>query len=123
MQQYIVLRSIALHKFTSMNEDFLKKWDTQLKKGILPLLVLHILAPEPRYGYDLIQRLKSDSGIEITESTMYPLLVRLHEEGLLTHRWVEQASGIPRKYYELTPAGRDALAKMTSSLTQIARLF
>jgi PadR family transcriptional regulator, regulatory protein PadR len=102
-----------------MNQEFQKNWDTQLKKGLLPFFVLQTLEQHEYYGYELIQTLKEQHGLETTESTMYPLLVRMMKEGLLVHKWVEQPSGIPRKYYSLTDDGKNNLAAMRSSLNQL----
>ena len=95
-----------------MKEEFLKNWDTQLKKGVLPLYVLQILQEKECYGYELIQELKLSKQMEVTDGTIYPLLIRLMKENLLTHKWVEQTSGIPRKYYKLTQEGIESLKEM-----------
>jgi PadR family transcriptional regulator, regulatory protein PadR len=103
----------------TMNQEFQKNWDTQLKKGLLPFFVLHTLEQQEYYGYELIQTLKEQHGLETTESTMYPLLVRMMKEGLLVHNWVEQTSGIPRKYYHLTDEGKSNLTAMRSTILQL----
>lgn len=95
-----------------MKQDFLKNWDTQMKKGLLPLFVLQLLLDKECYGYEIIQELKSSFGIDVNEGTIYPLLIRLMKEGLLVHKWVEQASGIPRKYYSLSQEGKEVYAEM-----------
>jgi len=102
-----------------MKNDFLKNWDTQLKKGLLPLFVLQVIQTKDRYGYELIEELKATAGFDVTESTIYPLLVRLMNEGLLTAKWVEQVSGIPRKYYALTKEGAKKFKEMKQSMKQI----
>ncbi|MCC6371468.1 MAG: PadR family transcriptional regulator [Bacteroidia bacterium] len=99
-----------------MKEDFLKNWDTQLKKGLLPLFVLQALRNKECYGYELIQELKSAAGIDISEGTIYPLLIRLMKEELLHYKWVEQPSGIPRKYYSISQEGKKCLTEMKKSL-------
>lgn len=95
-----------------MKNEFLKNWDTQLKKGLLPLFVLQALKSKERYGYELIQELKSSVDIEVAEGTIYPLLIRLMKEGLLHSKWVEQPSGIPRKYYSISAEGKKTLSEM-----------
>lgn len=95
-----------------MKNEFLKNWDTQMKKGLLPLFVLQSLISKERYGYDLIQELKASFGIDVTEGTIYPLLIRLMKENLLDHKWVEQPSGIPRKYYNISDEGKKAYKAM-----------
>jgi PadR family transcriptional regulator PadR len=95
-----------------MKNEFLRNWDTQMKKGLLPFFALYIIEQKECYGYELIESLKQTAGFDITESTMYPLLARLQKEGLLQAKWVEQAAGIPRKYYTLTVEGRERLSEM-----------
>lgn len=102
-----------------MNSDFLKNWDTQLKKGLLPLCVLQVLSKKECYGYELIQELKAIYNIDITESTMYPMLTRLLNEGLLSSKWVEQSSGIPRKYYTLSVIGKKNLKEMIKNIEAV----
>lgn len=97
-----------------MNEDFIIRWKSQVKKGVLSLVVLKIISRGEFYGYELIEEIRRLTEIEIAEGTLYPLLIRLKEEGLVTSRWVEQDSGIPRKYYTLTPEGTSKLAEMNS---------
>ncbi|AFK01919.1 transcriptional regulator, PadR-like family [Emticicia oligotrophica DSM 17448] len=102
-----------------MKNEFLKNWDTQLKKGLLPFYVLQALNQKECYGYELIQTLKDTLGIEVTESTIYPLLIRLMKDNLLIHKWIEQQSGIPRKYYFITEEGKNNVAEMQKSLVEI----
>ena len=102
-----------------MKEEFLRNWDTQLKKGVLPLYVLQILQEKECYGYELIQELKLSKQMEVTDGTIYPLLIRLMKENLLTHKWVEQTSGIPRKYYKLTQEGIESLKEMKVMISNI----
>lgn len=100
----------------TMKSEFLQNWETQLKKGLLPLFVLQLLRKQERYGYELIEEISRVFGIDVTEGTIYPLLVRLANEGLLQARWVEQGSGIPRKYYQITKEGEKALQNMKRTI-------
>lgn len=102
-----------------MKNEFLKNWDTQLKKGLLSFFVLQALEHKECYGYELIQDLKNSLDIEVTESTIYPLLIRLMKEELLVHQWVEQTSGIPRKYYFITDEGKNNLAEMKKNIVEV----
>ncbi len=102
-----------------MKNEFLKNWDTQLKKGLLPFYVLSALESKEYYGYELIQGLKAEFGIDVTESTIYPLLIRLMKEDLLTYKWVEQSSGIPRKYYTISEDGKIILDAMKTDLKNV----
>ena len=99
-----------------MKNDFLKNWDTQLKKGLLPLFVLQALKNKERYGYELIQELKTSIDIDIAEGTIYPLLIRLMKDDLLVSKWVEQPSGIPRKYYSISAEGKKNLSEMKKNI-------
>ncbi|MEN5233113.1 lineage-specific thermal regulator protein [compost metagenome] len=97
-----------------MNNEFINKWISQLKKGTLSFLVLSILKDEKEYyGYDLINEIKKRTAIEIAEGTLYPLMNRLKDENLVVSKWVEQSSGIPRKYYNITSSGIDTVVEMT----------
>ena len=95
-----------------MNEEFIKKWKSQVKKGTLSFIVLAILKEHEYYGYDLIENIKERTQIDIAEGTLYPLLNRLKDDGLIISKWVEQETGIPRKYYSLTEVGLSTLHSM-----------
>ncbi|MDP5076613.1 MAG: PadR family transcriptional regulator [Nonlabens sp.] len=95
-----------------MNEIYINKWKSQLKKGTLSFMVLHILKGNEYYGYELIENIKNRAKVAIAEGTLYPLMNRLKDEGLVTAKWVEQESGIPRKYYCLTEQGEETLGGM-----------
>lgn len=95
-----------------MNSEFVQKWQSQVKKGTLAFILLNVLRDNEFYGYELIKQVKKYTTIEIAEGTLYPLMNRLKKEGLVTSRWVEQESGIPRKYYQLTAIGVETLDKM-----------
>ena len=95
-----------------MTNEFVHKWSSQLKKGTLSFIVLNVLKDAEYYGYELIEKIKHDTKIEIAEGTFYPLMNRLKKEELVASNWVEQASGIPRKYYQLTEHGEATLVEM-----------
>ena len=78
----------------------------QLKKGVLELCVLALLSRGDAYGYEIASRLAK--GIEMGEGTVYPLMRRMQNDGLVDTRLVESNSGPPRKYYRLTSVGRAA---------------
>lgn len=80
----------------------------QMKKGVLELCILSILKRQEAYPGDIIEEMKA-SRIILVEGTLYPLLTRLKNAGLLTYRWEESTSGPPRKYYKLTPEGEKFL--------------
>lgn len=95
-----------------VDKEFIHKWKSQVKKGTLAFIVLNVLKGKEFYGYELIEEVKKFTSIEIAEGTLYPLMNRLKKEGLVTSKWVEQASGIPRKYYVLTNVGEKTLSEM-----------
>ncbi len=98
-----------------------EQWIAQLRKGTLELCMLALLANEERYGYQIAQGLTESAGLAVSEGTIYPLLSRLQREGLVEARWRESPAGPPRKYYHLTPAGRQAFASQASAWRNITR--
>jgi PadR family transcriptional regulator PadR len=82
--------------------------EVQMRKGILEFCVLHIISRGEVYTSDLIEELTS-ARIAVVEGTLYPLLNRLRKAELLDYKWIESASGPPRKYYLLTEKGRSFL--------------
>jgi PadR family transcriptional regulator, regulatory protein PadR len=81
----------------------------QLRRGTLEYCVLALLDGGERYGLDLVRRLGQVEGMMTSEGTVYPLLGRLRRDGLVATTWRESPSGPPRRYYHLTPGGRQAL--------------
>lgn len=86
----------------------------QMRRGILEYCILLILSREDAYAPRIISELKQADMI-VVEGTLYPLLARLKNQGLLSYRWQESPQGPPRKYYELTDKGREALELLDSS--------
>ncbi len=78
--------------------------NAQMRKGVLEYCILSVLKHEDAYTSEIISKLKSVEMI-VVEGTIYPLLTRLKNTGLLTYRWEESTSGPPRKYYVLTESG------------------
>lgn len=83
---------------------------TNLRRGALEFCVLAMLDQQQLYGLDIARRLTADGVLMSSEGTLYPLLSRLRKAGLVTTTWQESAEGPPRRYYALTPDGRDSLA-------------
>jgi PadR family transcriptional regulator PadR len=73
-----------------------------------------VLDGKPLYASDIIGELK-EARMIVVEGTLYPLLTRLKNDGLLTYKWEESSQGPPRKYYELTPEGRTFLGELETS--------
>lgn len=87
---------------------------SQMRKGVLEYCILGILGREDAYASLIISSLK-DARMIVVEGTLYPLLTRLKNQGLLGYRWEESTQGPPRKYYSLTDKGREALAEMDAA--------
>ncbi|HTQ54594.1 MAG TPA: PadR family transcriptional regulator [Bryobacteraceae bacterium] len=87
------------------------------KKGSAELLVLSLLEDQPRHGYDISKLIQVRSGgaLRFHVTSLYPLLYRLEEEGVVAGRWVENAGQRRRRYYSLTPAGRKILRSQRKS--------
>lgn len=96
--------------------------DPQLLKGVLSLLLLHLLAQRESYGYEIVQRLHAIGLTGILEGTVYPALSRLEREGRMTTRLVASTAGPARKYYRPTKAGYEALAAGASSWNALASI-
>ena len=79
-----------------------------MRKGVLEYCILSIIADKEVYASDIIQKLK-DAKLIVVEGTMYPLLTRLKNDGLLSYRWEESKSGPPRKYFQITEKGIESL--------------
>jgi PadR family transcriptional regulator, regulatory protein PadR len=90
----------------------------QMRKGILELCILSIIHEEESYPGDMITRLK-DSNLIVVEGTLYPLLTRLKNDGLLEYSWRESLSGPPRKYFKITPSGLEFYESMKLSWNEL----
>ncbi|MCQ2129805.1 MAG: PadR family transcriptional regulator [Bacteroidales bacterium] len=86
----------------------------QMRKGILEYCILQILAHRDEYPSSMLAALKGADMI-VVEGTIYPLLIRLKNQGLLTYRWEESTQGPPRKYYSITEKGRAQLREMDAA--------
>lgn len=91
---------------------------TQMRKGILEYCILSIISRGEIYASDIIQELKK-ARLLVVEGTLYPLLTRLKNNGLLGYHWVESTSGPPRKYYVLTPEGLEVLKKLDNTWQEL----
>lgn len=92
---------------------------TQLRKGALELAVLALLDREPSYGFEIVDGLATLPGLDATKGTLYPLLTRLKNSGLVDTTWWESPKGPPRKYYALSDAGRAELAAQAVTWRQL----
>ena len=100
--------------------DSSDKWEAQMRKGCLEMAVLATLWHGKLYGLEILRALERDSQLILAEGTIYPILNRLRAEGLLQSQWVEAEAGHPRKYYELTGAGRERATRMAEMWTEFS---
>jgi len=99
----------------NMNVDNMK---AQMRKGVLELCILSIISAKEAYPSDIIDKLK-EAELIVVEGTLYPLLSRLKNSGLLSYNWQESPSGPPRKYFQITDEGKVFLAEMHSAWNQL----
>ena len=83
---------------------------TELRRGVLGPCVLALLAARPRFGLELVRDLSQADGLLTSQGTVYPLLNRLRDSGLVTSRWIHEDAARPRRYYSITDSGREHLA-------------
>ncbi|MBQ7860448.1 MAG: helix-turn-helix transcriptional regulator [Faecalibacterium sp.] len=104
------------------------RFEQQLKKGVLEMVVLRMICQQPAYGYELILRLRAESDglLAVKEGTLYPILYRLEDDGLIAADWQTPADqpakgrAMPKKTYTATPAGRRAAARQAQVWQQFA---
>lgn len=97
----------------------MQSWISQLRKGVTEMVVLAALRPGEAYGYELLRRINDIEGLALTESQVYPLLARLAGDQFVRVRTAPSPTGPPRRYYQLTTAGRRHLSEMIQSWRQI----
>lgn len=97
----------------------LNNWQTQLRKGLLDIVILNLLRHGQRHGYEMVQALKQSQGLKIREGNIYPILARLQTDGLVTSNCETSQDGPPRKYFKLTKLGQKTLADMNAHWDQI----
>ncbi|MFV0405586.1 MAG: PadR family transcriptional regulator [Propioniciclava sp.] len=90
-----------------------------LRRGVVELAVLGLLADEPRYGQKIVDDLSQTPALAVPAGTVYPLVSRLLKDGLIESSWQESPVGPPRKYYRLTVNGTATLAAMNSAWRQL----
>ncbi|GGB75529.1 PadR family transcriptional regulator [Flavobacterium suaedae] len=91
----------------------------QMRKGVLEFCILSVLKEKDAYTSEILDTLKS-AKLLVVEGTVYPLLTRLKNGGLLSYRWEESTSGPPRKYYSLTEQGQDFLNELNETWTELS---
>lgn len=109
------IRAVPGSSLESGGEGLKQKYEQQMKKGVLEMLVLRLLSEGEKYGYQLICELKERSGgmFLLKEGTLYPILYRMEDDGLVTNRWSEpKGKEVSKKYYRITEEGRAALTEL-----------
>ncbi len=101
---------------TGINTDNIQ---SQMKKGVLEFAILSIIQRGEAYPSDIANELK-DSGMQVLEGTLYPLLTRLKNAGYLDYRWVESNSGPPRKYFSMTSTGKQFYESLEATWNEIS---
>lgn len=91
-----------------------------MRKGLLEYCILSIISRNEAYASDILETLKN-AELLVVEGTLYPLLTRMKNEGLLSYRWQESTGGPPRKYYTLTPEGEQLLAQLNEEWQSICQ--
>jgi PadR family transcriptional regulator PadR len=92
---------------------------SQMRKGVLEFCILSIIQQGEVYPSDIVEQMKA-ANLHILEGTLYPLLTRLKNAGLLNYRWVESISGPPRKYFVMTDAGQEAYEVLQKTWNEMA---
>ena len=92
----------------------------QMRKGVLEMCILGLIAKQDAYPSDIIKELKKAELI-VVEGTLYPLLSRLKNAGLLEYYWQESKSGPPRKYYQITNSGQEFLDALHDGWTKLSK--
>lgn len=103
-----------------MGQTFILNWNTQLKKGLLTLLVLNIIKRKNCYGKEMIEIIKQETGITIAEGTLYPILKKLKNEQCVLCKWNVEDNDSPKKYYYLTGKGGQLLQEMNANWFSMA---
>lgn len=98
-----------------MNAENVK---SQMRKGTLEYCILLLLGKEPAYSSDIIQKLQ-EAKLIVVEGTLYPLLTRLKNDGLLSYQWIESTQGPPRKYYKMTDKGQEFLGELEAAWQEL----
>lgn len=92
---------------------------SQMRKGVLEYCILSVIKKGEAYPSDIIEQMKT-ANLNILEGTLYPLLTRLKNAGLLSYRWVESTGGPPRKYFSLTDQGNGFYNELESTWNELS---
>ncbi len=107
-------------KLNKTDDGYAERWESQLRKGCLEMAILASLRNGRLYGLDILRALAGRSSLGLAEGTLYLILNRLKNDGLVESEWVDAGTGHPRKYYWLTAAGKDRLREMARFWAQFS---
>lgn len=116
MHSTVIIHIFDLSSQKDMNID---NTQSQMRKGILEFCILSIIRRGEAYPSDIVDEMKG-ANLQILEGTLYPLLTRLKNAGMLSYRWVESNSGPPRKYFSLTDIGEQFYKELESTWLELA---
>lgn len=108
-----------------MHRDTKPDFSKEMLKGILDLLVLHVIARSPKHGYLVTKSIAelTDGQLAIQDGTLYPILHRLEQKAQISGVWVESEQARKRKEYRITPAGREALREQAAQWGLLIRIL
>ena len=117
----ILINELGLrHKTNIMISINTGNIQSQMKKGLLEFAILSIIQRGESYPSDITQELK-ESGLQVYEGTLYPLLTRLKNAGYLEYRWVESTGGPPRKYFTMSETGKEFYKSLEITWQEISK--
>ena len=119
----IIIKSKNEHFIQLKNQNYkimnIENTKAQMRKGVLEFCILSVLKDKEAYTSEILDTLKN-AKLLVVEGTVYPLLTRLKNDGLLNYRWEESTSGPPRKYYGLTELGKTFLNELIGTWTELS---
>ena len=109
-------------KLTKAEEEY-DRWSKEIKRGAASLAILSVLERQPNYGYEIVKRLSELAGslMKLEQGTVYPLLRRLEQRGILQAAWNYDDPTKPRKYYQVTAEGKAALRLMIDTWSVLSQ--
>jgi PadR family transcriptional regulator PadR len=108
-------------KIKDMNTMFFRNWTNQIRKGLLELSILNDIRNRGMYGYEIIRKFRKSHGVLISEGTIYNILKRFREQGLVKNNEEKSPDGPKRKYYCLTESGQQTLAQINGYWQAMAK--
>lgn len=107
------------HQLLNVKKMNIENTASQMRKGVLEFCVLSVISQGEAYPSDIIDKMKA-ANFQLFEGTLYPLLTRLKNAGMLSYRWVESNSGPPRKYFSLTESGMAFYNELETTWNEMA---